>query len=62
MNLLKANMNVFRKKIHTIPLFVTIYRGVALKVSHSSWASSVTGLINNGVAGITLLIHTYLLA
>jgi len=39
----------FGKKTHLIPL----------KVSHSSGASSVTGLINNGVGGIILLVYTY---
>jgi hypothetical protein len=48
--------------VRTVPLFVTTDHGVTLKLANSSWASSVTYLINNGVAGIILLIHTYLLA
>jgi len=58
MKLLTANMNVFRKNTRIIPLFVTTHYGVTLKLSHSSGASGVTGLVNNGVAGIILLRHT----
>jgi hypothetical protein len=48
--------------LHTIPLFVTTDHVVTLKVSHSSGASIATGLTNNGVTGIILLIHAYFLA
>ena len=55
MNLLKANLNAFRKKIHTIPLFGTTDHGVTLKVSHLSGTSSVTGLLP-----ISYYLYTYI--